>query len=257
MNTPSSGSNPTTRGGRGHRTGELRAARRPDPASKAAQHRIQVLRDPLWEVQAGETSKAYEAFRIYRDQGSSRTIKRTTEIMGYTVNARHPNNAASNHLAEWSSKYRWGERARAYDAYLDTMLTGERERYAREAQRQWFAREEALRETEWELMQAFADKIRAMLQHPITRVTKRKESRDGRTIWMTIIEPARWDWKSAAEIMKHTMFQGRMAAGMVTDGARAAAPDPTERGASDVDAWLASLGVEVGPADSIEVGEEA
>lgn len=201
------------------------------------------MRDPLWEAQPGETSKAYEAFRVYRDLGVKRTQARVAEILEMRINERHPTSSPSNNLAALSSKYRWVERVTAFDAYLDTILLGAQEEALRTASRRWVARADSIREREYELAMGLADKVAEMLEYPVKRVTRRVESKDGKRIYLTIIEPARWDWKSAADILEKIGYRARIAADMVTDGSRAPAQDMTDRGVADIDAWLKDIGV--------------
>lgn len=62
-----------------------------------------------WERQKGETSRAYEAFGIYRDQGPDRSITKTAQQL-------HKNRTT---IGEWSAKYEWVKRAAAWDAEQD------------------------------------------------------------------------------------------------------------------------------------------
>lgn len=59
-----------------------------------------------WDRQPGETSKAYEAFLIYRDLGANRTTRSTAEALTRT----------ETHIKTWSSKYGWVSRAAAWDS---------------------------------------------------------------------------------------------------------------------------------------------
>lgn len=59
-----------------------------------------------WDRQPGETSKAYEAFAIYRDLGSSRSVRLVSEQLAKTQTV----------IKRWSSKYEWVERAAAWDS---------------------------------------------------------------------------------------------------------------------------------------------
>jgi hypothetical protein len=52
-----------------------------------------------------ETAKAFEAFVVYRDLGTDRTIAQAAEILG-----KHP-----TQLAKWSCKHGWIDRTRAFD----------------------------------------------------------------------------------------------------------------------------------------------
>lgn len=58
-------------------------------------------RDP-WERLPTETSVAYEAFRVYRDLGATRTH---AAVAGYAPSSLH----------RWARVHRWQERAQAWD----------------------------------------------------------------------------------------------------------------------------------------------
>lgn len=58
-----------------------------------------------WDIQEGESAKAYEAFAVYRDLGAERSIERVAE----TLHKDH------TFLRKWSARYQWVERARAFD----------------------------------------------------------------------------------------------------------------------------------------------
>lgn len=61
--------------------------------------------DP-WDRQPGETSKAYEAFSIYRDMGAERTVRSVAERL----------NKSGTLIAGWSGKHGWVTRAAAWDS---------------------------------------------------------------------------------------------------------------------------------------------
>jgi hypothetical protein len=87
-----------------------------------------------WEQQPDESSAAFGAFVIFRDLGSKRSLDEAAR----RYHARpecDPNpsqitatkhKGASGRIREWAEKYRWRERARAWDEEVD--------RQAREAQ---------------------------------------------------------------------------------------------------------------------------
>ena len=62
-----------------------------------------------YERQEDETIKAFEAFCIYRDLGSDRSIVKVREKCGKAIRL----------LERWSSKYDWVERAQSYDDEMD------------------------------------------------------------------------------------------------------------------------------------------
>lgn len=61
-----------------------------------------------WEQQQGESAKAFEAFKVYLDMGSERSIRAVGEKLG----------KSSTLMARWSSTHGWVERVAAYDADL-------------------------------------------------------------------------------------------------------------------------------------------
>jgi len=65
----------------------------------------------LWERQPGESTKAYAAFCAYRDLGPERSIEKAGQMLDKPRSKKW--------LGEWSSKYHWVERARAYDDYIE------------------------------------------------------------------------------------------------------------------------------------------
>lgn len=62
-----------------------------------------------WERQKGETSKAWEAFSIYRDMGADRSHAKLSQRLSKNTRT----------IAEWSKKYEWVKRAAAWDAEQD------------------------------------------------------------------------------------------------------------------------------------------
>ena len=75
----------------------------------------------MWDRRPDETEKSYSAFLAYiempvRDIGNpenSRSLPNLTRKLGYSAQA----GKAASTLEDWSSKYNWVERARAYDSH--------------------------------------------------------------------------------------------------------------------------------------------
>lgn len=59
-----------------------------------------------WDRQPGETSKAYEAFVTYRDQGADRNVRRVAEEL----------DKSNTLIGRWSSQHDWVSRAAAWDS---------------------------------------------------------------------------------------------------------------------------------------------
>lgn len=67
-----------------------------------------------YDRQDGETTKAYTAFTIYRDMGSSRSLDRVEEkIYGTQIGHKRGTNLTS--LKRWSREWNWVDRCRDYD----------------------------------------------------------------------------------------------------------------------------------------------
>lgn len=74
-----------------------------------------------WEQQPGESGKAFEAFKVYLDMGSERSIRAVGEKLG----------KSSTLMARWSSTHGWVERVIAYDADLQRQAHSEAVKSAR------------------------------------------------------------------------------------------------------------------------------
>jgi len=101
----------------------------------------------LWDQMPGESSKAFQAFSLYRDLGPSRCLdqasrnyhqRQRTETAG-TPPRRPPR--ASGTIRRWAERWNWSARALAWDQELERVKRTEQvaavkemgERHAREA----------------------------------------------------------------------------------------------------------------------------
>jgi hypothetical protein len=75
-----------------------------------------------WERAKGESAKAYAAFCVYRDLGSERSLRKMANEGECGANV--------GQLERWSSRWKWVNRAAAYDDELDrqTRRVNEKER---------------------------------------------------------------------------------------------------------------------------------
>lgn len=58
-----------------------------------------------WNMRPDETSKAYQAFEVYRDLGSGRSMEKVGAILGKSRGTIEP----------WAQRFDWAERVRAFD----------------------------------------------------------------------------------------------------------------------------------------------
>lgn len=61
-----------------------------------------------WDPQPGESARAFQAFVAYRDLGPDRSLTKAGEMLGKNTTT----------IGQWSSKFGWVERARAWDGHV-------------------------------------------------------------------------------------------------------------------------------------------
>jgi len=78
----------------------------------------------VWDRLAGESSKAYANFCLYRDEGKDRSLRKLA--------ASGKTSSKLRQLQHWSSKWKWVERSDRYDDYLECEDRLESEKQRRE-----------------------------------------------------------------------------------------------------------------------------
>ena len=78
-----------------------------------------------WDQLPGESSKAYAAFCLYRDQGPQRSIEEASRVYhdrgsrDGTAAQSHRQRRASGQIGRWAQRWNWTARARAWDEELE------------------------------------------------------------------------------------------------------------------------------------------
>jgi hypothetical protein len=85
--------------------------------------RAAVLPFESWERLPGESGAAYAAFCAFRDYGPERSIRRAVEANEKDNGKREKRYGM---WRNWSTQFRWRERAGDYDRYLDRLKQTER-----------------------------------------------------------------------------------------------------------------------------------
>ena len=175
-----------------------------------------------WNRIDRETSKAFDAFCCYRDQGPNRSIQRTAAELGKSLTP----------LRRWVTKWGWMERALAWDEHLQAVRDEAIESVeGAEAGR----RQENIRRTtefELEMSDAVAEKLIQMLRLPVIRQRRvedsvnafRKEGRGKKAKYIpekidtvvTIIEPAGWSFATMVAAMVEVSKLRRLATDLPT-----------------------------------------
>jgi hypothetical protein len=162
-----------------------------------------------YDQQPQESAKAYEAFKVYLDQGPQRSIRATGRKLG--------KNRVT--LEGWSSKWRWVERVKAWEADA-----AEREKVLRdEAMKadaaKWAERQRGIREREFSLGEKLLARAEQMLEFPLARRTVKDGDKT------TVVEPARWNAADAPRMAAIGTELVRRSAGLPTDKLEVTGPD--------------------------------
>lgn len=88
----------------------------------------------LWERQPGESARAFAAFQVYRDLGPGRSLDEVARRL-HRGPGEGQKRARTGRISDWSSQWRWVERARAWDDELDRVACAEQARAVKEMNR--------------------------------------------------------------------------------------------------------------------------
>lgn len=158
-----------------------------------------------WHKLKGETARAFQAFQVYLELGSLVEVDATLygkrqKRKGQAAKRKTPN----GNVTDWSRKYNWVVRR---EAYLDHLAGKRMESAEREQERtgiNWAHRLEQLDRRQLELIEKAQDRLEAMPDHPIEKVTDSviEHYPDGRAkIIRRNVEPSRWSMASVASLI--------------------------------------------------------
>ncbi|GAB1371188.1 hypothetical protein MASR1M45_12500 [Candidatus Kapaibacterium sp.] len=91
-------------------------------------HQKKDLIPPEWERQEEETLQSWEAFKLFRDMGITRTMSAVARQLSTPDKYRGKYQVVQN----WSYKWRWTERIIAYQKYLDAIYLEETKKNVKE-----------------------------------------------------------------------------------------------------------------------------
>jgi len=174
----------------------------------------------------GETDSAFAAFQMYLSLGSTRSVRRAAvECSKRNRGSKKDHRLRGGAYVKWAAKFRWVERARAYDDHMAKQAHAAKE----EATREWITE---LVEANKEVLRLVYRRIKEVLSLPSTRHTVTKQIEvAGQTVDQYItIEGANYRLSELASILEKTDKIMRLFMG-----------DPTERFAANVKVGLALL----------------
>jgi hypothetical protein len=161
-----------------------------------------------WLKQAGESSKAHAAFRIYLELGTNRSI----DIAYRAAKEQQASSKrASGTWMTWASRNNWVARAQAYDRYLISLEAAQREDTIKAKAKEWHERRDAIRAREIEIAEKLIERAERMLEYPLIEQTLQ---RDGKTI---IIQPAVWTMATVPRFAEVAFKLLRLNADLETD----------------------------------------
>jgi hypothetical protein len=179
----------------------------------------------IFDREPEESTKAFEAWTIYRELGAQRSLQKTAELYyGSTASVRQ--------LERWSSRFNWVERARASDVEQEMVRRSAVEEYLASQAENHAEREGRIAETLLTVREEAAKQALSMVRWPLSEQRILQEDEDGNEITV-ILMPAKWSMNSALGL-------ARLAAGAVPGLA------PVREDSDEADAeWdLSALSVE-------------
>lgn len=153
---------------------------------------------PCWERQPGESAKAFEAFRVYRDAGPDRSVVGTCRRA-----RRRPGAAqADGRWKTWRAKHNWESRAAAYDTHFAAIEQQAKEKERGKRATEMEQRRQQAQDDAWALSEQMRAKIQQMLKVP---VAQRGAKRAG---------VAKWDYNSLSRFADALLKVTKLGAGL-------------------------------------------
>jgi hypothetical protein len=152
--------------------------------------KAEILPFESWERLSGETSAAFSAFCAFRDLGAERNIRKAVESVEKDEAVRVKRYKV---WRNWSTLYRWRERAADYDKYIERLKQAE------------------LRKT----IEAQGEKHREVTGKMLDVVSKK----------LDLMNPAELTQVAVTEWVQTAIRAEREAAGLVTSGSK---PEPKQ-----------------------------
>lgn len=180
-----------------------------------------------WERWPEESDRAFGGFMTYLNmQPGNRSVdgayrlfmgraEATKKLDGWKAKAQ-------GYFIEWSRRFQWDARARAWDDEIVRQTQQEIINRAADESLKWQRRRQEMIERQWRQAAALADKVDAMLSLPITerKMTEEKEVTDAdgtkKVVQYITIKPANWKLHDAARLAERSSILSGRAAQMAS-----------------------------------------
>lgn len=150
------------------------------------------------EPQPGESSKAFAAYKVYRDLGFQRSLAKAAEIYYGSIKNL-------SQMGVWSRRFDWVQRARSYDDWLEMHARAAVEEHQQTKAVEFAQRQMALKEKLLKNAEEAAEQAAKILAWPLTEQRIVREGEDGRQITY-VFTPAGWSKATARAL--HDMAVG-------------------------------------------------
>lgn len=172
-----------------------------------------------WERLPHEGVKAFDAFKLYGEKGTGRTLRTVAAELRKSVGL----------IGRWASKYHWQFRVQAFDDWRQAqVIEGERKELVAQG-KEWAKRFRSVREDEWALAQQLLERGKQMVKWPLTQQSVREERytldelREAVAAQrflvksVTELHPSRWTVDTARGIIELASKLMRLATGAPTE----------------------------------------
>lgn len=170
-----------------------------------------------WEQRADESGQAFEAFKVFRDAGVTRTVSAAYRQKTGRAAAK----MASGTWLAWAKKYEWYARAADFDRYVEAIERREEEREFAARRRLWVTRRGEIQDEAWRVAEALTSKGKEILALPLTEtvetVTTADEESKTVTTKTVTTKPLRVSLAEATAAFKLADTLKRLAANMATE----------------------------------------
>ncbi len=151
-----------------------------------------------WERQEAESSRAYEAFSLYRDMGSGRSLAKVGQSLGKSVKL----------MERWSVEHSWVDRVEALEA-RDEMLRREAvEEHVQAGAEDRARREAALLDRGLGVREKAMDMAEKMVGWPLARQEVVRAGPDGEDATYVFM-PAGWSKNTAVSMFNMALGNAR------------------------------------------------
>jgi hypothetical protein len=148
----------------------------------------------LYDRETDESAKAFEAWTVYRDLGTERSLQKASEMYyGHGANV--------GQFERWSKRYGWVARARAFDDEREMIRRSAVEDHLKTQAEDHAAREARIQERILEIREQAAEQSLKMLHYPLTEQHILREDEEGNQITY-VLRPSRWSMATAVQLAR-------------------------------------------------------